>query len=267
MPPVSLYRSPRANSSLNSLRNVAVSRCGVGDRRRGTSLIDPSMVVTAPQPDASTRRRSARSTSLYLSSGTSTQNPSSDVHGRIFTISACVSMYPSPNNHPTTSSSSRSGVHIQVTAGAPFSSSHTAASSTASSRAVSISSVIRRNLCPALPAASGVSATSYQLPARATSDQPPLVRITVRVVIRILFLPLYALLCGRRRRNPCSPVLDGITHVSRPEQSSIEVLLEMLRLRTQWHGPITEQKSRVLIFIRHTIVRRLGTLRAPELID
>ena len=40
-------------------------------------------------------------------------------------------MYPSPCSQPTASSSSRSGVHIQVTAGRPFTSSQTGVSSTA----------------------------------------------------------------------------------------------------------------------------------------
>src|SRR3989440_1341165 len=39
-------------------------------------------------------------------------------------------MYPSPCSHPVASSSSWSGVHIHVTAGAPFTSSHTGHSST-----------------------------------------------------------------------------------------------------------------------------------------
>src|SRR5215207_6724705 len=44
-----------------------------------------------------------------------------------------LSMYPSPWSQPTASSSSSSGVHIQVTAGRPFTSSQTAVSSTAAS--------------------------------------------------------------------------------------------------------------------------------------
>src|SRR5438034_539250 len=39
-------------------------------------------------------------------------------------------MYPSPCSHPVASSSSWSGVHIQVTAGSPLTSSHTGHSST-----------------------------------------------------------------------------------------------------------------------------------------
>src|SRR3954453_16663252 len=43
------------------------------------------------------------------------------------------SMYPSPCSQPIASSSSRSGVHIQVTTGRPFTSSQTGTSSTAAS--------------------------------------------------------------------------------------------------------------------------------------
>ena len=53
-------------------------------------------------------------------------------HGRSDTRSFADSMYPSPCSHPTTSSSSCAGVHIHVTAGTPFTSSQTGASSTAS---------------------------------------------------------------------------------------------------------------------------------------
>src|SRR5881409_3432193 len=44
-------------------------------------------------------------------------------------------MYPSPCSHPVANSSSWSGVHIQVTAGSPFTSSQTGTSSTAADSA------------------------------------------------------------------------------------------------------------------------------------
>ena len=61
-----------------------------------------------------------------------TQKPGSRVHGRIRWMSPTPSMYPSPKSHPTTRSSSWSGVHIHVTSGTPLTSSQTGVSSTAS---------------------------------------------------------------------------------------------------------------------------------------
>src|SRR5665647_945495 len=107
-----------------------------GAARRGTEDNDPRMVVTAPHPLASTRRRSVPSTVSYRSRGTSAQNPSSRVHGRSERRSARESMYPSPYSQPTTSSGNWWGVHIQVTALSPFTSSHTGASSTESCRVI-----------------------------------------------------------------------------------------------------------------------------------
>ena len=64
----------------------------------------------------------------------SAQNPRSVAHGVREMRSASPSIYPSPCSHPTASSSSWSGVHIQVTAGRWFTSSQTGVSSTAASR-------------------------------------------------------------------------------------------------------------------------------------
>src|SRR5436190_19858318 len=88
------------------------------------------MVATAPQPDARTRFRFSPFTSASRSGFTSAQKPRSGAHGRSCTRSSSEAMYPSPCSQPTASSSSWSGVHIQVTAGSPFTSSQTGHSST-----------------------------------------------------------------------------------------------------------------------------------------
>src|SRR5438046_2698204 len=130
MPPVSLYRSPRPNSSLKSTRR----RSGAGGSPRvgacATACGSARKVDTAPHPEASTRLRFSDLTAATRSGFTSAQNPRSGAQGRSFTRSSSDSMYPSPWSHPVASSSSWSGVHIHVTAGSLFTSSHTGISST-----------------------------------------------------------------------------------------------------------------------------------------
>src|SRR5690348_12267335 len=137
MPPVSLYRSPRPNSSLKSarIRSAAGGSPRAGLRLCATALGSARNVETAPHPEASTRRRFSPFTAARRSGLMSAQKPRSVAHGRNFTRSSRLSMWPSPCSQPVASSSSRSGVHIHVTAGSPFTSSQTGTSSTAADSA------------------------------------------------------------------------------------------------------------------------------------
>src|SRR5512146_673701 len=136
MPPVSLYRVPRANTALNSVRSCSAAGGSPRTTARGTACGSASSVVTAPHPEASTRRRSSAFTRATPSGRTSAQKPRSVAQGRSLTRSSSDSMYPSPCSQPAASSSRWSGVHIHVTTGSPFTSSHTGHSSTRAESAV-----------------------------------------------------------------------------------------------------------------------------------
>src|SRR5947209_17602530 len=115
-------------------------------------------------------------------------------------------MYPSPWSHPVASSSSWSGVHIQVTAGSPFTSSHTGSSSTT---AESTSMRPRRE---AGVRGSGLWTRGTSL---APSPEPPAPeRSRLTEILRVDMRPL--LHAHRVQRDPARQAgCDALPHVHR----------------------------------------------------